>query len=106
MGDGKMNFLLAALLFFLTWWFTEQGLYFFAMLFIIVLVMTAIAEGNKPPRPAVMMQAPAQHAPVQHPAPQWDDTGVEKFGRGLANVILVPLKLIWKMLNWAWGNRK
>jgi hypothetical protein len=103
-----MNFLLAALLFFLTWWFADQGLYFFSMLFIIVLVMVAIAEGNKPPTTKVMMQVNAHPAasPAIAPHPEWNDDRIEKFGRGLANVILVPLKILWKLLNYAWGNRK
>ena len=99
-----MNFLFAAILFFLAWWFADQGLYFFAMLFVIVLVMAAIAEGNKPPRPAAVMQvqvqSPAAAAAATAQSTKWDDSRIESFGRSLAKIVLIPFQIAWAIVKW------
>ena len=101
-----MNFLLAALLFIAAWLFAEQGLYFFSMLFIIALVMAAVASGNKPTRVSMTMNAPAAQQSQPPAAPNWDDDRIERFGRNLAKVVLFPLELIWKVMKFLWGNKK
>ncbi len=101
-----MNILTAALLFFLAWWFAEQGLYFFSLVFIIVLVMMALASGNKAPQaPAGAAAAGYGTAASTQVNKQWDNRQLEDFGRNLARVVEIPLRIVWGIVRWLW-NRK
>ncbi len=102
-----MNFILAALLFLLAWWFADQGEYFFAMVFIIALVLTAISSAARPRAGgAPAGQAAPAAAPVAQPSPpNWDNTQIEAFGRNLGRVIEIPLRLLWAIAKYLWGNK-
>lgn len=100
-----MNILIAALLFFLAWWFAEQGLYFFSLVFIIVLVMMALASGQKAPAPAGAPAAGYGAAPAANASKQWDNRQLEDFGRNLARVVEIPLRIVWGIVRWLWERK-